>query len=65
MQKTSQDTLVLEIEDNGVGFDPQASFPGHLGLRSMKERVSQLGGELQIDSEIQRGTLIRAEIPIS
>src|SRR5437016_3106657 len=36
--------VFLEVRDDGVGFDPLGSFPGHLGLRSMQERVSNLGG---------------------
>ncbi len=53
----------LEISDNGVGFDPERSFPGHLGLQSMRERVSQLGGSLEIASAPGQGTRIRVTIP--
>src|SRR5207245_4062434 len=42
--------VILEVRDDGVGFDPRDSFPGHLGLSSMKERVRNLGGVLQIES---------------
>jgi PAS domain S-box-containing protein len=31
--------LVLEVQDNGQGFDPNGDFPGHLGLKSMRERA--------------------------
>jgi PAS domain S-box-containing protein len=55
--------LILEVCDNGRGFDPTASFPGHLGLHSMQERVRSLGGELQIESTPGQGTCIRAEVP--
>jgi PAS domain S-box-containing protein len=55
-------TIVLEICDDGKGFDPASSFPGHLGLRSMSERATQLGGTLQIESAPGRGTRVRAEI---
>lgn len=48
--------LTLEVSDNGRGFDATASFPGHLGLHSMRERVTSLGGELQIESTSGRGT---------
>src|SRR5438270_515466 len=41
---TRQDgELILEIRDDGKGFDPTSSFPGHLGLSSMKERAALLG----------------------
>jgi signal transduction histidine kinase len=55
--------LVLEVYDDGVGFDAGGSFPGHLGLQSMRERVTGLGGMLQIQSEAGAGTRIRARIP--
>lgn len=55
--------LVLRVQDNGLGFDPSQTFPGHLGLRSMRERVMKLGGTFQIESEPGRGTSIRAQMP--
>jgi signal transduction histidine kinase len=51
--------VILEVEDNGIGFDPGAVYPGHLGLRSMQERVSRLDGQLQIDSIPGRGTRVQ------
>ena len=57
-------TLLLEIKDNGVGFDSQGTFPGHLGLRSMRERAMRLGGGFSVKSEPGQGTRIRARIPI-
>jgi signal transduction histidine kinase len=59
------DVLTLEIADNGVGFDSQATFPGHLGLRSMRERVMRLGGAFSVYSEPNEGTRIRARIPFA
>jgi signal transduction histidine kinase len=55
--------VVLEVQDDGVGFDTSASFPGHLGLHSMRERVANLGGAFEIDSEQGKGTYIRVCIP--
>ncbi len=54
--------VALEIEDDGAGFDPGGSFPGHLGLKSMRERVERLGGRLTIDSAPGKGTRVRAEV---
>lgn len=55
--------LVLSVRDNGRGFDPTQRFPGHLGLRSMRERVTKLGGTLRIESQAGQGTLIEAKMP--
>ncbi len=55
--------VILEVRDDGVGFDPLDSFPGHLGLHSMQERVSSLSGLLQIESAPGQGTSILAQVP--
>jgi signal transduction histidine kinase len=56
--------LILEIADDGVGFDVNASFPGHLGLVSMHDRVAGVGGDLDITSTPGRGTQVRARVPV-
>jgi len=56
----SGESIVLEISDDGVGFDPTTAFPGHLGLRSMVERATRLGGTLEIHSAPGNGTRVRA-----
>jgi PAS domain S-box-containing protein len=55
--------ITLELSDDGVGFDMRDDFPGHLGLRSMRERASRLGGTLEVETAPGRGTRIRARIP--
>jgi len=57
-------SLTLEVSDDGVGFDPQADYPGHLGLQSMRERALGIGGTLEIISAPGQGTQVRARIPI-
>jgi len=59
---TDGDGTSLEIKDNGRGFDTQAAFPGHLGLRSMRERVEGIGGTFQVVSKPDQGTCIRVEV---
>ena len=54
---------VIEIRDDGAGFDSGAQFPGHLGLQSMRERALRLGGNVEIVSLAGKGTLVRAVIP--
>lgn len=56
--------LTLEVIDDGQGFDPRQEFPGHLGLRSMRERVERLGGSLAIDSREGSGTRVRVDVPV-
>ena len=53
----------LEIEDSGLGFDPQSvsSEHGHFGLAGMAERARELGWRLSIESELGRGTRVRVE----
>lgn len=57
------DEFFVEVRDNGVGFDIQDSFPGHLGLRSMWERANRLGAELSIISAPHQGTRIGLHLP--
>jgi signal transduction histidine kinase len=58
--------LVLEIRDNGRGFDPTATSPGgHLGLANMRDRATALGGELTIESSAGTGTRIILRVPVA
>lgn len=54
----------LEIVDDGAGFNTNETFPGHLGLKSMRERVTALGGTLDVRSQDGRGTTVRARLPL-
>jgi PAS domain S-box-containing protein len=60
------DTLVILIEDNGVGFDPDIALKksGGIGLQSIKNRIVSLNGNIEIDSVQGRGTSITIEIPL-
>jgi signal transduction histidine kinase len=53
----------LEIEDRGLGFDPQLAMSqrDHLGLAGMAERARELGWSLSIESRPGRGTRVRVE----
>ena len=57
--------LRLEVADDGVGFDPAGPFPGHLGLTSMRERLADVGGRLEIESARGAGTVLRAHLPLA
>jgi signal transduction histidine kinase len=58
--------LLLEVADDGVGFDPDAAAvrSRRLGLTSMEERAQRLGGTLSIRSAPGSGTTVRLEAPI-
>ena len=57
--------VCLEIQDDGVGFDPaQAGQSGGIGLRGMKERVQRIQGKLEITSVPGQGTTVRVETEI-
>jgi signal transduction histidine kinase len=60
----SETSIVIEISDDGVGFDPNLVHEG-FGLVGMRERASLLGGTLRIESTRDLGTRIRSEIPLS
>jgi signal transduction histidine kinase len=56
--------LILEVRDDGKGFDPTAAFPGHLGLGSIREHVALLRGTYSLESTPAQGTCLRVRIPI-
>lgn len=58
------DDLILNITDNGIGFDEKNIKSGN-GLGNMRKRAESLGGEIEIDSKCQEGTQIRLAIPVS
>jgi PAS domain S-box-containing protein len=59
----SDTEVVLDLGDDGVGFDPQVEHSGHMGLNSMRERAGQIGGTLEIVSEVGQGTRVRLHVP--
>jgi signal transduction histidine kinase len=57
--------VVLEINDDGRGFDPQAvEGLGGMGLASMRDRTEHLGGELVIRSSPGAGTTVTVSVPL-
>ena len=60
--------VVIAVADDGVGFDPQvaserAAATGHLGLRSMAERIQTAGGQLELSSQPYQGTQVVLRLP--
>jgi two-component system nitrate/nitrite sensor histidine kinase NarX len=60
-----QDDLILEIRDNGIGFDSSdIQVPTTHGLRSMRERTELIGGEIQVIGKNNNGTIVRIRMPL-
>jgi signal transduction histidine kinase len=59
--------LLLEVTDDGVGFDPDSPElrSRRLGLTSMEERAERIGARLEIDSEHAKGTTVRLETQLA
>jgi signal transduction histidine kinase len=62
--ETSTSELMLEIMDDGLGFDPTARFDGHLGQRSMRERAESIGARFDLQTAPGAGTRIRVQLPL-
>jgi signal transduction histidine kinase len=56
------DLLVMDIADDGLGFDPSKTSNG-FGLRTMRDRIEELSGIFTIESEQGRGTAIAVSLP--
>lgn len=53
---------LLEIEDNGCGFDPDQVESGGMGLENMRVRAAAIGAELKIQSTKNLGTHVRVKV---
>jgi signal transduction histidine kinase len=63
LYRAADGPAVLEIDDDGLGFDP-GHAPEGMGLRNLRERVEALGGKLEIESVRDEGTTVRATFPV-
>ncbi|NGQ97401.1 sensor histidine kinase [Brevibacillus sp. SYP-B805] len=61
---TMQGQVRLRVADDGIGFDPEDEKMISYGLRTMRERVNELGGAMEIYSSIGQGTQIEVRIPL-
>ena len=61
--KSGPKNVILEIVDDGVGFDLKKVDQAGLGLRNMRERVMQMKGKLQIVTNPNEGTRIIVAVP--
>jgi signal transduction histidine kinase len=59
----SSEHVLIEVRDNGKGFDPEQLPKGTLGMLGMRERGHMLGGKVTIDSPPGQGVRVRVNIP--
>ena len=70
MKDVDKDIVLLEVQDDGVGFDKTAvesstEQRGSLGLKNMHERAELVNGIFRLDSAVGKGTTVRVIIPLS
>jgi signal transduction histidine kinase len=54
--------VLISIQDDGAGFDSKRTRG--LGLLGIAERIGNLGGIFEVESQVGRGTLLKAELPL-
>ncbi len=63
--KASGDDLLLRVQDDGIGFRPNAPRkPQSLGLVGLRERAMLMRGDVKVESAPGTGTVIEARIPV-
>jgi len=62
--KVERGMMLLELRDDGHGFDPANGYQGH-GLDSIRQRAEKLGGQIEVISKPGQGTTIRLQAPVS
>jgi len=60
--KQKRVNVVLEVEDDGCGFDPSKEHKGGMGLKNIRERTVQIGAKLSIISAPGAGTKISVTV---
>jgi signal transduction histidine kinase len=60
-----EDSLIVELADDGRGLDARPGAPGSDGIANMNERMQSIGGTCEIMSDVQQGTTVRFRAPLS
>ena len=65
--RVDEDALIVEVSDQGKGFDPAQPTDGdnQLGLIGMRERVESLGGAFCVETSPGQGTRVIASVPMT
>lgn len=58
------ETVILRIQDNGVGFDMAKVKSGSYGMQNMRERASEIGAAFKVISLPNEGTKIEVKVPL-
>ena len=58
------ETVILRVVDDGIGFDIEKVKTGSYGLTNMRERAVEVGGTLKIISLPNEGTQLEVKVPI-
>ncbi len=62
--RSSQTLIRLEVEDDGIGFDPAGILDSRLGIKIISERMQQIDGSVRFSPAHTGGTLLVAEAPV-
>ncbi|MGO8749905.1 MAG: DUF4118 domain-containing protein [Thermoguttaceae bacterium] len=62
--RREENRLCIEVQDWGIGFDPQSAHEGHYGIESIRERARLFGGEAAIESRPDEGTRVAVWFPL-
>jgi signal transduction histidine kinase len=58
-------TVTLSVADDGIGFDTSVEHLGHLGLGTMHQRATSVGGSTAVASELGAGTRVTVTVPVA
>lgn len=64
LARSDASAALLEIDDDGRGFDPEAADGQGQGLRNLDERATSLGGQLKVRTVVGEGTTISIVMPL-
>jgi signal transduction histidine kinase len=65
LRSVNGEHLTLKIEDDGIGFDPAVTQPGHFGLIGLREQAQLIGAELEIKSAPSLGTTLKLKLRVA
>jgi signal transduction histidine kinase len=64
LDRPGEDLISMTVQDNGQGFDIQATTPG-FGILAMQDYCTAMGGTLEVQSQVGKGTIVIASFPFA